>query len=114
MAKQTRSTKNRVDRVRRQVEKGIAFCKENGISLTTNEWMTGTSVCALGAVLQREGDTGDDSEWVAAARALRITEDEVCAFVDGFDCPDQEVAYTGRSAAMNRLGARLNAKYGPL
>ncbi len=115
MTKQSIATKNRVDRVRRQVEKGIQYCKENQITLQTGDWMSGTSVCALGAVLLHEGTQNSaEGNWVAAAKSLRITELEVGAFVDGFDAPEQEVWYTGRAAAMNRLGIRINRKYGPL
>jgi hypothetical protein len=114
----------RVNRVRRQVEVGIAFATENGITVKPQVWMNGTQACAIGCVFhQRKEDMNldlrliemADLEMVTAARALKISKEEVTYFISGFDNESYyKTKPTPRREAMLRLGARLRKKYVPV
>jgi hypothetical protein len=134
-AKKKETTHRRVQRVRRVLERSIAFCKANGIELETGVWMSDTSACAIGTLFHQQGLKESDVNRkenidAFAARQLGISEKEVGALIGGFDSGLTTVEeeydddtdtwnevtktqFTGktREDAFGRLGARLRVKH---
>ena len=135
------SLKNWTDRLRRKVERGIAFCKQQGFPIENGCYFSdGNGVCAMSAVaVQRtnttkeaidtdpngygklvtvvsmrvEEEAGSDSIDDFAARELGITRGQVGALIEGFDDPDEGPRYAkgSRKNAAYRLGQRLAKKH---
>ncbi len=111
------SAHRRTQRVRRQVLSGLKFAQQNGIKVRTQVWMTADSACAIGTLFHKRQMACPANEARVAAKILRISVNEVEAFIAGFDntqpCDDGVVGEctTKAQESLYRLGQRLAKEY---